>query len=566
VSDKEFHYRDFLAVDGSRPPSRLSDDLREFALDLQKRGIELSEALALSDTQHTGRVSSGAFRRLLGDSALNSRIMRQFEHPVTHEIDYVQLSRDVWKFVRGSPEPAAVVDTSTFLGQVAASLRDQRIDIRSRLRDLDRRKRNHLTRYDFICELSSCHITISPRQLEQLADAYADTNGNADYRPLADDIDAVTRPPRSNSGEKPDIARTLVYLKESMRSRHSQLEAAVRALDLFGLGVVSAVHFVQCLDRHKLDLGPGDVDALKEEFGDADGNIEIERFLRAVLPAAQERQQPSVEVVDVLIKLDAVEKRNTVEYSTEFRRHDSFLKGEIAVSHFKSVLLAHVLGLTPAEVDTLVAFYQVSPQRVNDGNLLQDKLRFALEPSSAPTDTAAQIIDRLREILTQCNIHADEVFARQDSQESGKVFALRVRPILDSIGFKLSEHDEKVLREEFAVEGAPDMFDYQRLCALIAQSDIFQRPEPQDRENVALANSLRERIQARKERVRDAFPEGTPKALPERDFRNPLQSLGLAIREVKLQRILKYCRTGRKKEVDWQQVVLDVETSRATQS
>jgi Ca2+-binding EF-hand superfamily protein len=664
VSDKEFRYRDFLAVDGSRPPSRPSDDLREFALDLQERGIELSEALALYNTHHTGRVSSGAFRRLLGDSPLNSRIVRQFEHPSTHEIDYVQLSREVRKLVSPAVEPTAApsprpfVDASSFLGQVATSLCDQRIDIRSRLGDLDRRKKQRLPRRDFIREVSSYHLAVSPQQLEQLADAYADTNGDVDYGRLADDVEAVVRPPKANSANKPDIAKTLAYLKDTARNRHSQIEAALRALDPSGSGVVAAGRFARCLDGQKFRLEPGDLDALKKEFGNADGNIEYERFLAAILPAAapspsgivqilarlqhfladrklslkpmlakfkqvtvaellavfrkisfdldtrevatvqrafqskpinidqfcdpidyappappegeaepapRERQQPSVEVIDILIKLDAIEKRTAVEYGAEFRRHDSFRKGEIAVSHFKSILLARSSGLTPTEVDVLAAFYRVSPQQVNYGDLLQDKLQWALESPSTPTDTAAQIIDRLREILTQRGIRADELFARQDRQKSGKVFAVRVRSILDSIGLKLSEHDEQVLREEFPVEGAPEMFDYQRMCALIARSDILQQPEPQDREKLALASSLRERIQARKKRVRDAFPDGTPEPMPDREFRNALQSLGLAIREAEMQRILKYYRTSRKKEVDWQQFVTDVETSRAPQ-
>jgi hypothetical protein len=45
-----------------------------------------------------------------------------------------------------------------------------------------------------------------------------------------------------------------------------------------------------------------------------------------------------------------------------------------------------------------------------------------------------------------------------------------------------------------------------------------------------------------------------------------MQSLGLAIREAELQRSLKYQWAGRKKEIDWQQFVLDTETGRAAWS
>jgi hypothetical protein len=93
VNNHKFCYRDFLNVDvvkASRPAS--TESLATFAVDLNARGIELTDTLLPHDVHRCSRVSVSNFIRTLGPVPLNKAIADQFAHPTTHETDYLWLT------------------------------------------------------------------------------------------------------------------------------------------------------------------------------------------------------------------------------------------------------------------------------------------------------------------------------------------------------------------------------------------------------------------------------------------------------------------------------------------
>jgi Ca2+-binding EF-hand superfamily protein len=170
-----------------------------------------------------------------------------------------------------------------------------------------------------------------------------------------------------------------------------------------------------------------------------------------------------------------------------------------------------------------------------------------------------ELLAQFKLALQERKIPPQDLFTKYDRFRSGTILAVRVRSIFDSVGVKLSEAEDKDLREAFRDRQSVDMFDYAKLCALIAPQE---ENRGHDRELLLLLNSLRERIQARRRKIREAFPESLGKTISEQAFRNAIGLFGLSIREPEIQRLLKYYRINRQKDIDCQHFVTDVENVR----
>jgi Ca2+-binding EF-hand superfamily protein len=658
VSPSDFRYRDFLDAEGTPAPAQTNDDLAQFALNLRARGIDLGDLLSMYDSLHIGHVSAATFVRALGNTPLIMRIAKQCEHPSTHDINYIQLNNELKRLLSAKAKPAVPqVEPAipTCFATLAVSIRDQRIDYRGRLVSLDRLKRKRIGRREFVLELGVYRSPITPQQKEEIATAFADSNGEVDYERFADELDAAiaNAPKTAKPTEGADLQKALEYLRETARDRHSQIASVLRSFDPHKTGAIPSGRFARSLEAEAFKLSLPEVDLLKQEFGDGQGNVEYERFITAILPPASSnvaelpeilgrlalflserkvslkpllararrvtvvdliatlrklsfdidaREQlvfkrafgsdpinidefcdpidfvapppiepelevleprartiPPAGVVTILGKLIAVEKKTGIDFENEFRGLDQFRKGQVAVSHLRSVLLDRSTGLSAAEVDQLVAHYAVSPQQVNYVLLLADRGDYAEESVSSPTQTVEQLVARLKGFFVAQRISCQDLFRKHDRMGRGTIFAVRLRSVLESVGFTISEDDEQVLREAFKDDKSSDVFDYQKLSAAIAPAEEKQI---QDRDLLILILSLQDRIRARRRRVRDAFPDSLGPTISEQEFREAIGSFGLFIRELELQRLLRYYRAKAQRDVDWKRFVLDVETTR----
>jgi Ca2+-binding EF-hand superfamily protein len=664
VSEKEFRYRDFLSTPEPAPRPSSDDSLARFASELDSRGVELSDVLQSFDVRRSGRITTANFLRTFDSSASAKAVAAQYDHPLTHEIDYVQIERDMARVTRLAggrlrPKPKPEVSTAeipSFFPQVALQIREAQIDCKSTLAVYDHRKKHRITRRDFVQELAQWRLKITAGQREQVANAFSDANGDIDYEQFADEVTlALNSAPHSARWStfevKPNASNVIEFLKETARNRHSQIETAVKALDPEQTGIAPAGRFARCLSGQDFKVTPADVEALTIEFGDGRGNIEYPRFLAAILPQnvaptpelsnvlarlglflnerkiairptleryrpltandliavlrklsfdlnPQEqailrasfrtnnidvealcaridylppprdepppevmpiiRGPPPDDVLTILAKMTAAEQRAPYDFLAEFRERDTFKNGQIATSQLQAVLLGSSVGLTRSEVERVVGHYQLTPQKVDYKSLIADKDRLSEAEDTGP-QTVEELLAAFKIALQNRKIPPRDLFVRHDRSHNGKVPVLRVRSIFDSVGIKLNEEDDRALREAFKDQQSPDEFDYYKLCAVLAAGD--EKPAG-GRELQGLLYNIRERIQARKRRIREAFPESLGESISEQIFRDALATFGLSIREQEIQRLLKEYRLNRQKDIDWHRFVTDVETAR----
>jgi Ca2+-binding EF-hand superfamily protein len=268
-----------------------------------------------------------------------------------------------------------------------------------------------------------------------------------------------------------------------------------------------------------------------------------------------------VSITAILEKLTIIERKTGVDYLDEFRERDSFKNGQMPVSQFQAIVLGSSPEITKDEVGQLIANYRVSPQKIDYMNLIEDKEKVVVPELSEPEEspTVEELLVQFKLALQARGIPPQDLFVKYDKYGNGTILAVRVKSIFDSVGIKLTENDDKLIREAFTDPEALDLFDYRKLCALVAPPD--DKPI-KDRDLLLLLNSLRERIQARRRKIRKAFPDDLPNPIGDQAFRNAIGTFGLSIREPEIQRLLKYYRVGRQKNVDWQRFVADVETIR----
>ncbi|OHT16956.1 hypothetical protein TRFO_41436 [Tritrichomonas foetus] len=244
-------------------------------------------------------------------------------------------------------------------------------------------------------------------------------------------------------------------------------------------------------------------------------------------------------------------------------------------------------GLSDAEVNLISDYYKVSQQQINYNGFLLDLDQYVIplyeslkehlnKPSEQHPETT-NVVRRFKSLLMDQRTAPEDLFVRYDSLKCGTVLKTRLASILESLGFRLTPVEEQCLNEDFQDSRLPEMFNYRKFCQQLNEmqltvQDLSQiRTKPinanvQDREVATLVNSIRERIQERRKRVREPFSDFQPGAgIPSSDFRRALNSFGLVIKENDILKILKYYRFNRQGDVDWDSFCNDVETSKTVQ-
>jgi Ca2+-binding EF-hand superfamily protein len=390
-----------------------------------------------------------------------------------------------------------------------------------------------------------------------LTEEFGDGNGNIEYERFLAAILPQAAP------ATPEIDRIIGRLGIFLNDH----KLAIRPL-LEKYKPLTVSDFITVLRKLSFDLTPQEQSVLRATY--RGHTIDITALCNSVdyePPAAETpapeatpdvRSAPPGSIISLLAKLTAIERKTGVDYLAEFRARDSFKNGQMPVSQFQAIVVGSGAEITKGELDLLIANYRVSPLKIDYLNLIEDKER-VLIPDSDECSTVDELLAQFKLALQVRRMPPQDLFFRYDKFRSGTILAVRVRSVFDSVGIKLTENDDKLLRDAFKDTQSGDLFDYGKLCALIAPPDDTPI---KDRDLLLLLNSLRERIQARRRKIREAFPDELPNPIGEQAFRNAIGTFGLSIREPEIQRLLKYYRVNRQKELDWQRFVADVENVR----
>jgi Ca2+-binding EF-hand superfamily protein len=444
------------------------------------------------------------------------------------------------------------------IGFLKDMARNRHSQIDATLRALDSKNIGLISSGRFARSLIAQDFKVSPTDIDVLVEEFGDGNGNIEYKKF---LNAILPQTTFAGPEIHDItARLGIFLNNRKLSIRPILEK---------YKPLTVVDFLTVLRKISFDLTPQEQSVVKAVYRGQ--NIDVAALCDSIdyLPPAPEASKPEQtpevvrrtapdSILGILVKLTVTEHKTGFDYLTEFRERDSFKNGQMPVSQFQAIVIGSGADITQDEIDLLIATYRVSPQRIDYLNLIEDKEKVVPpEPEEGPS--VEELLVQFKLAIHARKIAPQDLFVRYDRYANGTILAIRVKSIFDSVGIKLTDSDEKLLREAFKDGESVDLFDYGKLCALIAPPD--EKPI-KERDLLLLLNSLRERIQARRRRIREAFPDDLPNPIGEQAFRNAIGIFGLSIREPEIQRLLKYYRISRQKEIDWQRFVADVEGAR----
>jgi Ca2+-binding EF-hand superfamily protein len=543
----------------------------QVALQIRERHLDYRNLLKALDRWKKRRIAPRAFIQELTQWGLKitagerEQVAKAFVD-ANGQFDYELFCDEVAAAINTAP-PAPTKSTFTSKPDIAKVLEFLRVTARHRhsqieasIRELDPGNTGLIPAGRFARCMSASEFKITPDDANVLNEEFGDGRGNIDYeRFLAEIL------PQSPSS-LPDVSGVLGRLAAFLSKRKISIRPILERYKPLSIDDLFAV-----LRKLSFDLNPQEQGILRGAFRGR--NIDVADFCDPIdyeppkpeepeaEPVPAEREIPPDGILGVLGKIVTVERRNKFDFLTEFRERDSFKNGQMPVSQFQAILLASGAGITKAEAELLIDQYRVSPQKVDYSSLIVDKDKVAEGEAigAEPTQSVDEVLARFKLALQERKLPAQDLFVKYDRFRTGTVLAVRVRSIFDSIGVKLTEGEDKALREAFVDPQSVDMFDYNKLCELLAPP---AQKAGHDRDLLLLLTSLRERIQARRRKIREAFPDSLGETIGEQEFRKAISSFGLSIREPEVQRLLKYYRVNRQKEVDWRSFVTDAENVR----
>jgi Ca2+-binding EF-hand superfamily protein len=484
------------------------------------------------------------------------------------DIDYGLFCDEIASAIVAAPPPAegkpvfsAKADFEKTIEYLKETVRRRNSQIHVALRSYDTGHTGLVPSGRFVHCLSANEFKVTPPDTEVLLEHFGDGRGSVEYERFITAIMPPSEPPMT-------LADFLAGLSLFLHTRKMSLRPLLpRSITLPDL--LAAFH------KLSFNCEPQEQSLLRSCF--RGGELSADAFCREIdyvpevavpppepAPEPDTHPPPPHEVLCVLRKLKKAESK--VDFAEDFRSRDFLRRGVIPTSQFASIVIGPTTGIGRSEADLLASYYAVPGQKVNYVTLLRDQEVCPLdEPTLAPpTRPLDQLLALFQKELVSRRLDPPDLFLKYDRTRTGLVFGVRVATIFDSVGIKLTEEEDKVIRNTFADPDSPELFNYRSIAKFMTPKDARPKAaEPVDTEFLLLLVSLRERIRSRRRRLADAFAHGFGDTVSERVFREALGTFGLALREHETQRLLRNYRSGSRGDVDWRRFVADVESARA---
>lgn len=384
IQEDNFNYAEFLKTDNDLSNSERNlaqdDDIAAFSRYISSRSIYLQDTLEERDRYHFGHVSESDFYRCFGSTPLTRRIAAMFNNGnneveylrLANEIKRVQKDRNTGSFRTSTPEIKSI---PLFFSQVAYDINSQGVDPLSTFISLDKYKRGYLPKTTFLSAVQSFNVRINANQLCQLVDAFSDKDGNVPYREFCDEVakSIAAAPPstRSTFTVKGDINKTLNYLRELEKNRHSQIGEQLKVLDPRNTGLIQSAKFFKALAIENFKVGPADTEVLEETFTDGNGNIKYRDFLNAILPQTTQLVPTANQTIE---RLKNYLKSRSITLRSKFARIDRNRSGKLIIEELSQVLHSVSFDITRKEWLQLSASLGPSPRSLFDYNVFCDEV------------------------------------------------------------------------------------------------------------------------------------------------------------------------------------------------
>jgi Ca2+-binding EF-hand superfamily protein len=212
-------------------------------------------------------------------------------------------------------------------------------------------------------------------------------------------------------------------------------------------------------------------------------------------------------------------------------------------------------------------YFDEKSKMINGKKFIRDVESFGkveTEPESSAQNESP--LKRLKLILQSKQLNAMNVFRSFDCGRNGFVNRDRLNCIFRSLGFEMSENEERELWRQFSGQRMADQLNYVKLLKALEDEEVHREDlgsvsvklRGMDQELANSLNSIRSKLAARRKRADSVFADLEGDLLPMSEFRRRLENYGLIIEKV--DRIVKMYRANLRGDVDWKSFCRDVDS------
>lgn len=290
----------------SESPPDCTKELLECAREIARRRQTIREILLPFDRQNTGHVTPDNFYRAFSATPAYRVIAKCYA--IGNEIDYLRLANDVHKVAKSqSSYPVVEIPAATpSFAALAKYIKDRDIDLQIFFSQKDRLNTGKLPYQQFISSLASFGASLSPSQLQEIANSFLEHNSglcnyNLYIRAVNEYIPPKTVPrfTMRNLNEQntngvisvgeappPQTPQTLLEAaKGEIRDRRIDLDLHFSHLKREGyLGdEIPLIKFVRIIQGMKISLQNAEIESIASLFKGSNG-IRYKDFIEAVRP------------------------------------------------------------------------------------------------------------------------------------------------------------------------------------------------------------------------------------------------------------------------------------------
>ena len=445
-----------------------NEQLREFAKPLLDLNRTVSEVLRDSDRFHNGRVPYDNFVLAFGASPLTKEVADCYNTMPFNEVTYVELEHDIERaLTEGLARPDPLSKAPAFFMDVVKTMRIKGVDPYLVLSAHDKFKKRTILNAHFKSDMVSMGMNLTPEQLQELSDAYSE-HGRFNYVDFCEavreaqgqeNVYTMTKG-REMTLEKQrentvDVVETLKEVEKEVVDRRSQIGRAFEQFDLEGEGKLPPSAFRATLEKnHFRSLGTHELDAVTEEFTDADNMVNYKAFVMAVTPPPKSTKKETEAVVERLRQYLATKG---LRLKPMMLRLDSDRKGTIGWTQLLAVLRNVQFDLTLRERRLLRAktTYVVN---IEEFSALVDPppVQEPEEPSEeeeeeieAPPREVLEALARVASVAQRDDVDLMDEFRRYELAPTGFIRQSTFAAVMRAVCPLMCETDINVLLEHY---------------------------------------------------------------------------------------------------------------------
>ena len=480
----------------SRPPD-CSRELLDLDRELQRRRQNVWDVLKPFDRHNLGHVTSENFYRAFGSSPTTRTIVNCYASG--DEIDYLRLGTDIYNTRKSQQGVTTIVipEPTPAFEKLATYIKSRLIDYRKYMSDYDTLNTGKMTIRQFGSAVSSFGASLSPNEIDEIANTYDDGSGFCNYVLFIKALDKFELPPPKIPEQTlHNIAENSKYIKQqtpdtlleaakaTIIDRRIEVDHYFRNLEKEGYtgDVIPVIKFSKIITGMHIDLTYDEIESIASIFLTPNGGVRYKDFIRAVSSNNTSRTISSNDVINRLRDHLYETRQQLARVAVRFDRENS---GNIASSQLPSVIhfvrfdaspqdIAAIRDAFPGterntvswrnlcqQVDQPIKPYEVSNRQDNEeeGQLRSSRIHVESNP---PPKYISSILNKINKATE--NIDLILQFRERDRFSIGSIPQQTLINFIHSLPINMSQPEYRNLISYYRVTGSSDI-NYLQLAA-----------------------------------------------------------------------------------------------------